>query len=233
MSSKLPRNKASQQEIQAFLTQVSTTPVPASGERGRLLFAMDATASREHIWDNASHNHAAMFAEADTISGLSVQLCYYRGFNECKVSKWTHQASELQRSLLSVRCIAGRTQIEKVLNHALKETKKNVINALVFVGDCVEEEPDRLGSLAGELGILNVPIFIFQEGSNETASRTFSHLAKLSGGAHCHFDESSAHKLGQLLAAVAIFASGGKAALSGNSLSNDRSIQHLLEQLKG
>ena len=233
MSSKLPRNKASQQEIQAFLTQVSTTPMPPAPQRGRLLFAMDATASREQVWDMASHNHATMFAEADKVSGLSIQLCYYRGFGECKASEWTHQASELQRKLLSVRCLAGTTQIAKVMKHALKETKKKPINAIVFVGDCVEEDPDQLGSLAGELGILNVPIFVFQEGHDQIASRTFSHLAKLSGGAHCHFDQSSAHKLAQLLAAVAIFASGGKGALSGNALSNQRSVQHLLEQLKG
>jgi hypothetical protein len=233
MSSQLPSNKASQLDIQAFLTQVSSTPVSASGKRGRLLFAMDATASREHVWDMASHNHAAMFAEADKVSGLNVQLCYYRGYGEYKVSEWTHESSELQRKLLSVSCLAGSTQIVKVLKHALKETKKNVINALVFVGDCVEEDPDYLGSLAGELGILNVPIFVFQEGHNKNASRTFSNLAKLSGGAHCHFDERSAHKLGQLLAAVAIFASGGRLALSDNSLSKDRSVQHLLEQLKG
>jgi hypothetical protein len=233
MSPKLPRHKANQHEIQAFLNQVSVTPAPASNKKGRLLFAMDATASRERVWDSASRHHAAMFAEADNIGGLSVQLCYYRGFDECKVSKWTHQASELQQSLLSVRCLAGTTQIAKVLKHALKETKKNAIKALVFVGDCIEEDPDHIGAIAGELGILNVPIFIFQEGQNTIASRTFSHIAKLSGGAHCHFDENSAHKLGQLLAAVAVFASGGKMALSKNTLSNEHHVQQLLEQLKG
>lgn len=233
MSSTLPDKKSSQQEIQSFLDQVNKTPVRTGKKRGRLLFAMDATASREHVWDIASQNHAAMFAETDKVSGLDVQLCYYRGFGEFKASDWTHQARDLQRQILSVHCLAGKTQIAKVLKYALKECKDKPINALVFVGDCVEEDPDLLGQLAGQLGILNVPIFLFQEGQDPIATRTFAHLATLSGGAHCHFDAKSAHKLAQLLAAVAVFASGGRGALSSNALSHDRDVKHLLEQLKG
>lgn len=193
---------------------------------------MDATASREACWDMASQQHAAMFARADKAYGLSVQLCYYRGMGDFMALPWKRSADEIKHALLSVRCLAGQTQIAKVLKHALKETRKNKVNALVFVGDAMEENPDMLGALAGELGILNLPVFIFQEGNNANAGSVFSQLATLSGGAHCQFNEGSAQQLGQLLAAVAIYAGGGKAALEKNLLSNNTGVRLLLRQLK-
>jgi hypothetical protein len=86
--------------------------------------------------------------------------------------------------------------------------------------------------LAGKLGILNLPLFVFQEGKNPNVGNVFSQLATLSGGAHCQFDQGSARQLGQLLAAVAVYAAGGKTALKSNLLSMDASVQRLLQQLK-
>ena len=232
MSSKLPDKKSSAQDVQAFIGKVKNTP-PATGvDKGRLIFAMDATASREHCWDMASQKHAAMFVEADKVSALSVQLCYYRGMGDFTALPWTRSADDIKQALLSVRCLAGQTQIAKVLAHALSETRTSKVNALVFVGDCVEENPDSLGALAGQLGILNLPLFVFQEGKNPKVGSIFSQLATLSGGAHCQFDQGSARELGQLLAAVAVYAAGGKPALQSNLLSKDASVRRLLQQLK-
>jgi hypothetical protein len=101
---------------------------------------------------------------------------------------WTRGADDIKQALLSVLCLAGQTQIAKVLTHALSETRTSKVNALVFVGDCVEENPDSLGALAGQLGILNLPLFAFQEGENPKVGSIFSQLATLSGGAHCQFE---------------------------------------------
>jgi hypothetical protein len=232
MTSKLPIKKSSATDIQAFIGQVKNTLPATYAGKGRLIFAMDATASRDHCWDMASHQHAAMFAEAGKVSALSVQLCYYRGMGEFKALPWTRGADEIKQALLSVRCLAGQTQIAKILTHALNETRTTKVNALVFVGDCVEENQDSLGAMAGQLGILNLPLFIFQEGNNPKARSVFTQLAKLSGGAHCHFDQGSAKQLGHLLAAVAVYAAGGKPALTNNLLSQDASVRRLLQQLK-
>jgi hypothetical protein len=232
MNTKLLDKTSSAQDIQAFIGKVKNAPLVSGAGKGRLIFAMDATASREHCWDMASQQHAAMFAEADKVSAISVQLCYYRGFGEFKALPWTRGADEIKQALISVRCLAGQTQIAKVFAHALSETRKNKVNALVFVGDCVEENPDSLGALAGQLGILNLPLFIFQEGNKPKVGSIFSQLATLSGGAHCQFDEGSAKQLGQLLAAVALYAAGGKPALKSNLLSKDAGVRRLLQQLK-
>ncbi len=114
----------------------------------------------------------------------------------------------------------------------MSETRTSEVNALVVVGDCVEENQDSLGALADQLGILNLPLFIVQEGNNPKVGNIFSQLATLSGGAYCQFDQGSARQLGQLLAAVAVYAAGGKPALKNNLLSKDASVRLLLQQLK-
>ena len=187
-------------------------PVP-SARRGRLIFGMDATASREPMWDQACHIQSEMFTETASIGGLDVQLCFYRGFREFYASKWVGVASELHRLMSNTRCAGGLTQISRLLDHTIRETQNSRVNALVFVGDAMEEEIDRLSDKAGQLGLNGVPAFMFHEGYNPQAEKAFREIASLSGGAYCRFDASSAQQLRDLLAAVAVFAAGGRKAL--------------------
>jgi hypothetical protein len=113
----------------------------------------------------------------------------------------------------AVRCVGGQTQIRKVLAHAIRETGKRKVDAVVFVGDAVEEDIDRLCHLAGELGLLGVPLFLFHEGGDPAVRRAFEQMARLSGGAYCPFDAASARQLRDLLSAVAVYAAGGRQAL--------------------
>ncbi len=229
---KLP-SKSSNAEVDAFLKQVAMTPVRSgTGERGRLIFAMDATASREPTWDRASHIQAEMFSETASLGGLEIQLVYYRGFGECRASGWVTKADDLLRRMTAVTCLAGHTQIGKVLRHAIKETENKSVNALVFVGDCLEEDIDRLGQLAGRLGLLGVPCFMFHEGGDPVARRAFEQIAKLTGGACCSFDATSAQQLKDLLAAVAVFAAGGRKALADYSTRKGGITRQLTHQVK-
>jgi len=219
--------------VAKFLDKVQKTPAVAEKKpKGRLIFAMDATASREPLWDTASHYHADMFIQAESLGSLAIQLCYYRGYGDFKASGWHADPAPLGREITAVRCLAGRTQIARILKHAIKESRAHKVNAVVFVGDCMEESIDKLGDLAGRLGILGVPVFIFQEGRDPVAGRGFSHIARLTHGAHCQFNAESASQLGKLLGAVAVFASGGKSALTQYSLESGSQVKALLEQLK-
>ena len=210
---KLPQRGGSA-ELDAFLERVAMTPAPRSGGgRGRLIFAMDATASRAPTWDTACHIQGRMFEETDALGGLEVQLVFYRGFRECKSSPWLSDSNALLKRMARVYCIGGHTQIGRVLRHALKETKKGPVNALVFVGDCMEEDVDNLCHYAGELGLLGVPVFLFHEGPDPAAAEAFKQIARLSNGAYCRFDMGSAEQLRALLSAVAVFAAGGRRAL--------------------
>ena len=71
----------------------------------------------------------------------------------------------------------------------------------------------RCAPQAGRLGLLGVPVFVFHEGGDPVARRCFEEIARLTKGAYCPFDSSSAEMLRDLLAAVATFAAGGRMAL--------------------
>src|SRR6476620_1466167 len=197
----------------AFVEQVGRLPARPSVTRGRLLFAMDATASREPTWDHACAIQGEMFVTADTLGGLDVRLAFYRGFDEFKVSRWTSDGRELARLMSSVRCLAGRTQIARVLRYAGEQRRESRIDAVVFVGDCCEEDVDQVGHEAGQLGLLGLPVFVFHEGEDRVASRLFPQIAKLTRGAYCKFDRTSPDELRKLLGAVAAYAAGGRDAL--------------------
>lgn len=202
-------------EITAFIEQAKQLSESAAGSvsSGRLMFAMDATASRQPTWDSACNLQGEMFNAAQSVGNLQVQLCFYRGYQESRFSHWFNNAAQLHRAMQKVRCAGGLTQIKRVLRHALDEHLQQPISALVFVGDCVEENPDVLCDLAGQLGIHRVPVFVFQEGHDPDAEPILKEIARLSGGAWCRFDYNSAQQLRDLLSAVAIFAAGGRKAL--------------------
>jgi len=126
----------------------------------------------------------------------------------------------------------GQTQIGKVLKHALDETGKTRVNAMVYVGDCVEEPIDHLAHLAGQLGLQGVPVFVFQEGHEPGATMAFQEIARLTNGAHSRFDAGSAAQLRALLSAVAVFAAGGQKALSDYSRREGGAARLLLTQMK-
>lgn len=206
-------SKATSGDVAKFLARVKATPMRAASGAGRLMFAMDATASREPAWDTACRIQGEMFSATRGLGALEIQLVWYRGLAEFDASPWVTNSQDLVARMTEVRCRAGETQIARVLEQAIAETKKRKVNALVFVGDCVEEGIDRLAALAGQLGLLGTPVFIFHEGGEPVARKSFEEIARLSGGAYCPFDAASADMLRDLLAAVAAFAVGGRAAL--------------------
>ncbi len=225
--------KSSGAEVDDFLRKMATAPLAPKGEgRGRLMFAMDATASRQPAWDKACHLQAEMFNETEALGGLEVQLLYYRGYRECRASNWVKNPKQLLRVMTQVSCLAGHTQIARVLKRAIKETKQKKVGALVFVGDAIEEDIDQLGHLAGKLGILGLPCFMFHEGHDPAARNAFQQIAKLSGGAYAPFDTGSAKQLRDLLSAVAIYAAGGRPALSDFSQRRGGLIPQLTHQMK-
>ncbi len=225
-----PAKKSTDKEVDIFLDKLARLPKTTSA-KGRLIFALDATASRQMTWDQACHIQAMMFKEAGRVGDLEIQLIFYRGFGECKASTWVSDTDHLTRLMTSVHCLAGSTQIEKVLKRAVKETTKKKVNALVFVGDAMEEDIDTLGHLAGQLGLHGLPCFMFHEGGDPIVQTAFKQFARLSGGAYCPFNDGAAQQLKDLLAAVAVFAVGGRKALVDYSQKNKTMTAKLLAQI--
>jgi hypothetical protein len=211
--------------------------------RGRLILALDATASREAMWDMATSLTVLMAEEAAKVGGLDMQLAYYRGPGEFKASPWLSDAAELINQMGAIRCVSGNTQIARMLEHVRHENAREKVSAAVFVGDACEERPADLYAAARDL---NVPLFLFQEGSGtviyidgrteidiindgQPIEAVFRELARLTGGAYGKFDAGAAKTLGELLRAVAAFATGGLKALANQ---NSESARLLLTQMR-
>ncbi len=225
---RLPTRRSTAGEIDSFLRK-SRDITRFRQQQPRLLFAIDATASRQPTWDRACHQQQAMFREAARVASLRVQLCYYRGFNDFFASDWIDSAERLGALRGGVYCEGGHTQIARLLRHAQAEHARSAIRAVVFIGDAVEENPDTLCNLAGQCGIRSLPLFMFQEGPDPAVEQCFRQMSRVSKGAYARFDQHSASTLASLLGAVASFAAGGRPALEKQG---GEGAKLLLEQLR-
>jgi hypothetical protein len=223
--------RSASEDIAAFVAKARAMSPHAAGAKGRLVFALDATMSRQPTWDMACALQADMFREAASIGSLDIRLVYYRGFNECRASGWISDSAQLARLMTSIDCRGGNTQIGKILAESRREATVSAVRAVVFVGDAMEESADELCAKAGELGLLKVPVFMFQEGHDATAEQAFREIARLSGGAWCRFDPGAAGQLRELLRAAAAYAAGGREALKLMSRSENGAAK-LLGQMK-
>jgi hypothetical protein len=224
-------NPSASEDIAAFVARARAMSPHAAGARGRLVFALDATMSRQPTWDMACALQADMFREAAALGSLDIRLVYYRGFNECRASGWISDTAQLAKLMARIDCRGGNTQIGKVLSEARREAAASGVRAVVFVGDAMEEQVDDLCGKAGELGLLKVPVFMFQEGHDSTAEHAFREIARLTGGAWCRFDPGAAAQLRELLRAAAAYAAGGREALLRLSKTGSNAAK-LLGQMK-
>jgi hypothetical protein len=208
--------------VDAFLQRNRETI--AAGGRGRLIFALDATFSRQPTWDMAIELQASMFAEAAKLGGLQVQLAFFRG-TECQASNWTVNPHVLADKMRRISCVGGVTQWGRVFGHVRQEHRKKPIAAVVAIGDCCEE-------VAGALydAVAGLPrLFVFQEGDDPAASAVFPELARRTGGAHFKLGPDSACELEGLLRSIAIYVAAGPTALADQRTDSARK---LLTQLK-
>ncbi len=210
----VPRTVSTSADIAAFVARARAVSPHAPGAKARLVFALDATLSRQPTWDMACDLQADMFSEAAAIGDLTIRLVYYRGASECRASNWISDPAKLAALMRRIDCQGGHTQIGRVLGDVRGQAVESGVRAVVFVGDAMEENVDDLCRMAGELGLLKVPVFLFQEGDDPVAERAFREIARLTGGAWCRFDPGAAAQLRELLRAAAAYAAGGRAALS-------------------
>ncbi len=218
------RPKSSVTEIDAFLKQAKQFAPVTNAARGRMIFALDATMSRQSTWDMACALQGEMFSAAASVGNLSVQLVYFRGHTESRASRWVTDAESLRGLMGKIDCQGGLTQIAAVLSHAKREAEKEPLAALAYVGDSMEENVDELCSLAGELGLRGVKAFMFHDGRDKQAETAFREVARLTGGAYLPFDSNSATDLKALLAAVATYAAGGRKALEAAGTATARAL---------
>ena len=218
-------------DVAAFIAETRRTAPPRTGAvRGRLIFALDATMSRQPTWDLACDLQAEMFEAAARSGGLDVKLSYFRGRAEARSSRWVGDARGLTGLMTGIACHGGLTQIGRILDHAGDEAAKGPVAALAYVGDAMEENIDQLCHKAGKLAIHNTRAFMFLEGNDPTAERAYREIARLTGGAFLRFDPAAPSELRALLGAVGAYAAGGRVALEA---SGSRAARQLLSDMRG
>lgn len=217
-------------EVAAFLAEARAGARAAAAGAGRLIFALDATMSRQPSWDVACALQGEMFRAAGRVGGLAVQLVYFRGLDEARSSGWVTDAAALGRVMAGIACRGGLTQIGRVLDHAEKEAARRPVAALAYVGDAMEENVDALAAKAGRLALRNTRAFMFLEGKDPAAERAYREIARITRGVLLPFDRSAADELRALLAAVATYAAGGRPALQA---AGTGAARRLLADLRG
>jgi hypothetical protein len=209
--------------IDSFLEEAKRLgPLESGAPRARLVFALDATMSRQPTWDLACRVQGEMFAAASHAGGLSVQLVYFRGFDECRSSGWVADPRALTNLMTRISCRSGQTQVGRVLRHVRNEASQSPLKVLVYVGDAMEEPIDDLCAVAGELGLIGVKAFMFHEGNDPEAAQAFREIARLTGGAYARFDTKAPHALSELLRAAAAYAASGVDGLARLAPSSER-----------
>jgi hypothetical protein len=233
MKSQSKKLSKSTNDVNTFLKKIRDVKTMSTygNKPGRLAFIIDATASRQSTWESAIQYQAKMFKVVEEIGSLEIQLIYFRGISEFYASRWNKDSKSLSEEMKGVSCLSGHTQIESSFKYVLTESINNPVSAAVFIGDAFEETTSEIYKIAGQLGVRNTPVFMFQENYDPDAEKVFRTIAKLSRGAYCRFDAKSADLLSQLLSAVAVYAAGGRKALQAFSKNSIPQLQDMTRQL--
>ena len=185
----------------------TTESVRAMPGTGRLVFAVDATSSRQKAWEAAKRL-------TDDVLGalpgeLDVALAVHGGDRVHTFTEFTSDAAELRGMAAGVRCIAGYTRLVEILRRVAAMSED--VAVVVYIGDVFEESRRDARQIAVDLAQRGTRVIILHDtGSRDTDDgKAFAELAKLTGGAVLPFDASALERLGQLLEAVAVLAVGG------------------------
>jgi hypothetical protein len=135
---------SSRSEIAAFLTAAKSVVPASAGGSGRLAFALDATMSRQPTWDSACKLQAEMFDAVGKTANAVGATGLFPWLGECRASRWVNDTRQLADLMTGIDCRGGQTQIGRVLRHVADEAKDRPVSALVYIGDAMEEDIDKL-----------------------------------------------------------------------------------------
>src|SRR5271165_2696119 len=183
----------------------------AAPSRPRLVFAVDATASREPAWAAARRVTDAL---VKALPGeLDVALAVHGGSRVHTFTAFTNDARTLRDRAAGVSCQAGMTRLLPILATTLKQQSVRVV---IYIGDVFEESLPHGRDLADSLGARGTKLIVLHDTSDNGARRDaeiFWDLAKRTGGCVLPFNANTPDRLRDILSAVAVYAVGGEKLL--------------------
>jgi hypothetical protein len=179
--------------------------------RPRLVFAVDATASREPAWAAARQVTDAL---VKALPGqLDVALAVHGGSRVHTFTPFTSNAATLRDRAAGVACQAGMTRLLPILSTSLKHPAVRVV---IYIGDVFEESVIQGRRLADNMGQRGTKLIVLHDTADPAArldAEVFWDLAKRTGGCVLPFNASASGRLRELLSAVAVYAVGGETLL--------------------
>lgn len=185
---------------------VATPWVPGPAEeRPRLVFGLDATASRSVTLRAAQRLTDSILTALP--GSLDVNLAVHGGGRLHTFTHFTADVAQLRDMTSSLTCRAGGTRLLDILKRALKT---RAVKVVLYIGDCFEESEADARRIADALCHRHIRVVILHEGPPPAA---FGEIAERSGGALLPFDTSAIDALADLCGAVAVLAVGDVEAL--------------------
>jgi hypothetical protein len=179
--------------------------------RPRLVFAVDATASREPAWAAARQVTDAL---VKALPGeLDVALAVHGGSRVHTFTAFTSDARTLRDLAAGVDCHAGMTRLLPILAASLK---RQAVRVVIYIGDVFEESLPQGRQLADQMGAQGIKLIVLHDTADRSARRdaeVFWDLAKRTGGCVLPFDATASGRLRDILSAVAVYAVGGEKLL--------------------
>jgi hypothetical protein len=183
----------------------------AAPPRPRLIFAVDATASREPAW-TAARQVTDVLVKA-LPGALDVALAVHGGSRVHTFTAFTSDANTLRDRAAGVSCVAGMTRLLPILSASLKHPAVRVV---IYIGDVFEENLLRGRQIADAMGAQRTRLIVLHDTTDPAARRdteVFWDLAKRTGGCVLPFDAAAPGRLRDILSAVAVYAVGGEKLL--------------------
>ena len=182
-----------------------------SANRPRLVFAVDATASREPAWTAARQVTDAL---VKALPGeLDVALAVHGGSRVHTFTAFTANPATLRDRAAGIACEAGTTRLLPILAASLRQ---QAVRVVIYVGDVFEESVVEARRLADLMGHQGTKLIVLHDTADPSARRdveVFWDFAKRTGGCVLPFDASAPGRLRDLLSAVAVYAVGGEKLL--------------------
>jgi len=182
---------------------------PLTERRPRLVFGVDATASREPTWASAKSITDRMF---EAIPGaLDVALAVHGAGQVHTFTEFSADVDQFRRQASAVRCQAGNTQLCELMQRTLDAGGVRVMS---YVGDAFEESRAEAYALADRFRLRGIKAVLLADAADEATLEVFREIADRTGGAVLDFRATELGLMGDLLAAVATLAIGGRKLLS-------------------
>jgi hypothetical protein len=178
----------------------------APPRKPRLVFAIDATASRDRAWEAAKQVTDCIFRAAP--GGIEVALAVHSGGKLARFSPFHPHVDNIRDEAAGVACVAGPTRMLDIMEETLRRTG---VKALVYIGDCFEEDMERGLAVAERLGLRGIKLVVLHDTTTggTGSGGAFRMMAARAGGLVLPFDMSSLDRLADALSAVGAYVAGG------------------------